>query len=127
MKQNKGKPFISLTKKDFVIQTFAAGGPGGQHQNTTNTGVRIIHPASGARGEARDSRSQHQNKQAALRRLTEDPKFKIWVNRQVWHNGMLPEQKVKDDMAPRNLKVEGKKDGKWVPIGESDAAMAPEE
>lgn len=114
------KPFLSLTRKDFEIQTFAAGGPGGQHQNTANTGVRIIHTASGARGEARDSRSQHQNKRAALVRLVEDPKFKIWLNRQIWNKGIKPEQQVEKDMRPRNLKVEGKKDGKWVPIEESD-------
>src|SRR5215469_2918518 len=110
------KPFLSLTKKDFIIQTFTAGGPGGQHQNTSNTGVRIIHPESGARGEARDNRSQHQNKKAALERLVQSKKFQIWLNRQVWHRGILPEQQVEKDMRPKNLKVEGKKDGKWVPI-----------
>lgn len=112
--KKESKPFLSLTRKDFEIQTFAAGGPGGQHQNTANTGVRIIHLASGARGEARDSRSQHQNKRAALTRLVEDPKFKIWLNRQIWFQGMLPEQQVAQDMNPRNLKVEVRKDGKWV-------------
>ena len=39
---------FSVTRKDLIIDTFAAGGPGGQHQNTSNTGVRIRHPASGA-------------------------------------------------------------------------------
>jgi RF-1 domain len=114
------KPFLSIRKDEFEIQTFAAGGPGGQHQNCTNTGVRIIHKASGARGEARDSRSQHQNKRAALSRLVQDPKFHIWLNRQIWYKGMLPEQKVAQDMCPENLKVEGKKNGRWVPIEETN-------
>jgi protein subunit release factor B len=117
-KRKDEKPFLSIGKDQFEIQTFAAGGPGGQHQNTANTGVRIIHRASGARGEARDSRSQHQNKQAALRRLLADPKWKIWLNRQLW-NKIKPEQQVEKDMNPRNLKVEGKKDGRWVPIEET--------
>jgi RF-1 domain len=112
---SKGAPFLSLTKKDFDVQTFAAGGPGGQHQNTSNTGVRIIHRDSGARGEARDSRSQHQNKQAALHRLVKDPKFKLWLNRQLWYKGALPEQMVQNDMRPSNLKVEVREDAKWVP------------
>lgn len=115
------KPFFSLTKKDFEIQTFAAGGPGGQHQNTANTGVRIIHRDSGARGESREYRSQHQNKMAAFKRLVATPKFKIWLNRQVWHRGMLPEQQVAKDMDRKNLRVEGKQDGKWVPIEQSDS------
>lgn len=119
-KHKDEKPFLSLTKKDFDIQTFSAGGPGGQHQNTSNTGVRIIHRDSGARGEARDSRSQHQNKQAALHRLVNDPKFTVWLNRQLWYKGILPEQLVEKDMHPKNLKVEGKKDGRWVPIEETD-------
>lgn len=122
MKKPKDKaPFLSIGRDQFEIQTFAAGGPGGQHQNTSNTGVRIIHRASGARGEARDTRSQHQNKQAALRRLVEDPKFRIWLNRQLW-NKIQPEQQVEKDMNLKNLKVEGKKDGRWVPIEESDDA-----
>jgi hypothetical protein len=116
--KRNSKPFLSIGKDEFEIHTFSAGGPGGQHQNTSNTGVRIIHRASGARGEARDSRSQHQNKQAALRRLVEDPKFTIWLNRQLW-NKIKPEQQVEQDIRPSNLKVEGKKDGKWVPIEET--------
>ena len=67
------KPFLSVTMKDCNLKTFAAGGPGGQHQNTANTGVRIIHRASGAVGEARDSRSQLQNKHAAWRRMAAAP------------------------------------------------------
>jgi len=64
-KNQDRKPFLSVTMADCDLKTFAAGGPGGQHQNTSNTGVRITHRASGAVGEARDSRSQLQNKQAA--------------------------------------------------------------
>jgi hypothetical protein len=120
----KRKPFLTIGKDEFEIQTFAAGGPGGQHQNTANTGVRIIHRGSGARGEARDSRSQHQNKRAALARLVEDPKFKIWLNRQIWHQGILPEQQVLHDMQPENLRVEGKKDGRWVPMINADTSGA---
>lgn len=56
---------FSVTLADCDMQTFRAGGKGGQNQNKRDTGVRIIHRASGARGEARDERSQLQNKRLA--------------------------------------------------------------
>lgn len=50
---------FSLTRKDFEVQTFCTGGPGGQHKNAKRNGVRIIHLDSGARAEHRDGRDQH--------------------------------------------------------------------
>jgi len=100
---------FSLTKKDFTIQTFTAGGKGGQHQNRSETGVRIIHAASGARGEARDSRSQKQNKSAAFQRLVNSKEFKVWHKLEVARRlGQLAEveRSVDAAMEPQNLKVE---------------------
>lgn len=113
-KENKNYLF-SVSLADCDLQTFSAGGPGGQHQNTSNTAVRIIHKNSGAKGESREHRSQLQNKKAAWKRMTEDPKFKIWINKKVWEaqGRKSPEEKVKEDMIPDNLKVEVKQDGKW--------------
>jgi protein subunit release factor B len=67
---------LSVTLKDCDVQTFRAGGNGGQNQNKRDTGVRIIHRASGARGEARDERSQLQNKRLAFKRMTDHPLFR---------------------------------------------------
>ena len=53
------------------VETFRSGGPGGQHQNTTESGVRLVHLPSGVRVEARDERSQHRNRALALERLRE--------------------------------------------------------
>lgn len=53
------------------VDTFRAGGPGGQHQNTTESGVRLTHEPTGIVVTARDSRSQHRNRQAAVGRLRE--------------------------------------------------------
>ena len=51
------------------VETFRSGGPGGQHQNKTESGVRLAHLPSGITVLSRESRSQHQNRQIALARL----------------------------------------------------------
>jgi protein subunit release factor B len=51
------------------LETFRAGGPGGQHQNTTDSGVRLTHLPTGISVTARESRSQHRNRRMALARL----------------------------------------------------------
>jgi len=53
------------------IDVFRAGGKGGQHQNTTNTGVRLVHRPTGLRAESRTERSQTANRRRALARLRE--------------------------------------------------------
>lgn len=104
---------FSVTRKDLKITTFSAGGPGGQHQNTSNTAVRITHPASGAMGEARDSRSQHQNMKNALRRMVASKKFEIWKTKMLWGNPEPPEVRVERDMDPKNLLIMGREEGRW--------------
>ncbi len=52
-------------------ETFRSGGPGGQHQNKTESGVRLTHLPTGVSVIARESRSQHRNRQIALARLRE--------------------------------------------------------
>src|SRR5215467_5142173 len=69
---------FSVTKKDLIRQTFRSGGKGGQNQNKVESGVRFIHPPSGARGEARDSRDQHRNERSAFERLVATKEFKNW-------------------------------------------------
>ncbi|AMV26256.1 Peptide chain release factor 2 [Gemmata sp. SH-PL17] len=59
---------IVVKDTDYEIQTFCTGGPGGQHQNKTQSGVRLIHK-SGVRAESRVDKSQHKNKDNALKLL----------------------------------------------------------
>lgn len=112
------RPLVSVTEGDFELQTFRAGGKGGQGANKRSVGVRLIHRASGARGEARDSRSFDQNRKNAFLRLTESDVFKAWLkietSRALGHEVEI-EEKVKRAMAPQNLRVEVKDEqGKWV-------------
>lgn len=51
------------------VDTFRAGGPGGQHQNVTESAVRLTHLPTGVVVVARDERSQHRNRSLALARL----------------------------------------------------------
>ena len=58
-----------LHEVDLVFETLRAGGPGGQHQNRTESAVRVTHRPTGASVVARDERSQHRNKALAISRL----------------------------------------------------------
>ncbi|NOR61473.1 MAG: peptide chain release factor H [Rhodobacteraceae bacterium] len=62
-------PKAHLHPKDLRFTSFRAGGPGGQHQNTTDSAVRVLHLPSGLVAVSRDKRSQHRNKAQALLRL----------------------------------------------------------
>ena len=54
---------------ELVRRTFRSGGPGGQHQNKTESGVRYIHKPSGIAAESRSERSQHKNDAMAMQML----------------------------------------------------------
>jgi protein subunit release factor B len=51
------------------VETFRAGGPGGQHQNVTDSAVRLRHRPTGLVVTCRAQRSQYLNKVDAVRRL----------------------------------------------------------
>ncbi|MBN1210792.1 MAG: peptide chain release factor-like protein [Myxococcaceae bacterium] len=57
--------------KACVVEYFIASGPGGQHRNTTASGVRLTHPPTELSVTATERRSQVQNKGVALDRLRE--------------------------------------------------------
>lgn len=97
---------LTITAADCTRQTFRAGGPGGQNQNKRDTGVRFIHPPSGARGESRELRTQPENQRAAWRRMGEDERFRGWVRMQHARITGETDRAVKDAMRPENLVIE---------------------
>jgi hypothetical protein len=114
--QEQRKPILTVTIHDCEVQTFRSGGKGGQNQNKRDTGVRVIHHPSGARGESREERSQLQNKRTAFRRMVETPHFKYWVSVQTGRVEAT-EKYLERMMQPENIKVEYRDDhGKWVVV-----------
>ena len=119
--KKKRELLFTVTAKDCELETFRAGGKGGQHQNKKDTGVRIIHKDSGAVGESRSERSQYQNKKLAFQRLVEDKKFKVWVNRMAYElsKGKSLMEMVDDSTEPKYLKIEIKDPkGRWRVVDE---------
>jgi len=60
---------IDIRPEDVRIDLMCSGGPGGQHQNKVESGVRLTHLPTGIVVNCRDERSQHKNKAKAFRVL----------------------------------------------------------
>jgi hypothetical protein len=67
------RPYLNCDDDELLaacdVHIYKASGPGGQHRNKVSSAVRLAHRASGVTASGNDSRSQHRNKQLALRRL----------------------------------------------------------
>lgn len=65
---------------DCTVDNYRASGPGGQKRNKTSSAVRLRHQPSGLVITAEESRSQHDNKAKALRRLREQLAIQFRIN-----------------------------------------------
>jgi peptide chain release factor 2 len=62
----EGNIEIEIRSDELKRDTFRSGGPGGQHQNKTESGVRYTHLPTGIAAESRTERSQHKNDANAM-------------------------------------------------------------
>ena len=88
-------------ERDCEMEFFVAGGPGGQHRNKVETGVRLTHRATGIVVAATERRSQSANREAAFERLAEKliDLQKVRKKRRATH----------PSKAARQVRLEGKK------------------
>ena len=109
----KKELLFSLTKKDFVVQSYKDKGHGGQKKNKREIAIRIIHRETGIMSTCGDERSQKQNKEKAFKNLFNKPEFQKWFRiekaKRLIGKQIIEEQInkwVEEQMQEKYLKIE---------------------
>lgn len=88
-------------ERDSDVEFLIAGGPGGQHRNKAETGVRLTHRPTGIVVTATERRSQYANREAAFERIAERIEAHQHVQR--------PRRATRPTKASRTRRLESKR------------------
>ncbi|CAH2050711.1 unnamed protein product, partial [Iphiclides podalirius] len=110
---------LEIPERDLVFETKRASGAGGQHVNTTDSAVRIIHTPTGTVVECQEGRSQIKNKQIALQKLRtlllqkqiEEQSSKIKSERKTQIGSMNRNEKIRTYNYPQDRVTEHRDGG----------------
>ncbi|XP_041974854.1 peptide chain release factor 1-like, mitochondrial [Aricia agestis] len=113
---------VEIADKDLVIETKRASGAGGQHVNTTDSAVRIVHTPTGTVVECQEGRSQIKNKEIAMQKLRtlllqkqeEEQTSKIRNQRKTQVGSSNRNEKIRTYNYPQDRVTEHRKSGGTV-------------